>query len=200
MEVALLLFGLTLLYPTIARSTDCPAGAPDNGSIGWTFGGCYTTTLTINGGGGTYTCQVEICWCYRYISATNYFDYKLSSVRILPGTCADVFDHTAMVNYITTATENLYNTDPGHDLYVSYIPPCNEGMGSSLVTRVVKASCWSYTTIPGGGILINPCSGGGWCVKGKYICMDGSTEHVISTFTTEYAGTCANGCDHIQCM
>ena len=197
---SLLLAGLCFLCtlslnPEKSRGqcSTCPSGAPDNTSIGWTFGGCYNTTLTIDGN----SCPVIICWCFRYISATNYFDYKVACVKLTSPSCTT--NPIPVSDFINNAATNLQNTDPGHSLYMDHMPPCNPPQGSMLVTRVVTASCWIVEAVDG-GMLISPCGNGGWCVLGQYWCKnDDGTPHFLGSFKTEYSGTCSYECNSVTC-
>ncbi len=184
--------------PTLVEAS-CPSSVPDNSGTGWTPGTpCFIMTLNLDGS----DCQFNVCWCYRLVTGTQYFDYVITSIIKVDGTCG-----TTNINYytveqlyslITQALHKLIIVDPAYAVYSSSIPACGSGY-AKLLRREIKANCWEVQSPSGGnGGAIYVCAGTGWCIVEDSVCM-GSDGYPQTTGTNSYTytGTCL--CNNTGC-
>ncbi len=193
---SLMLAGLCLCFTARVAGSSCPTSAPDNTGTGWTPGGCEDMSLNVGG----YLCTYTVCWCYRYISSVNTFDYTISHITKKDNACG--------INIITVNTNELVNAallklqlqDPNYGIYASHIPPCNGSEDPPvLYRRTDKASCWEIDPPSGGnGGEAFPCGTTGWCVSTYSECTIGSYIYATPMGNSTFEGTCS--CNTISCQ
>ncbi|MEI8134191.1 MAG: hypothetical protein WCH46_03810 [bacterium] len=183
------------------RAQSCPGTTPDNSGISWTGGGCQQhVSLTYDG--GAHFCDYTICWCYRYISSSNTYDYVVSSIKYEGSPCSGGAGNITNANFaylVDGAISWLDAADPKRSDYLTHTPPCDGNPTPPvLVRRIRKGVCWSITTDGDGHGYANPCDGTGRCISIQNICKDSNGDkHVVNISSSEISGTCT--CNVLNC-
>lgn len=176
--------------PTLVEAS-CPSTVPDNTSTGWVQGQCWDQMFSDG-------CYYNICFCYRRIPGTRYFDYTVSSIRKVNSTCGSQITNVNVGGLAQEALHHIIILDPAYAVYYKDIPPCSSGY-VKLVRRAVKALCWEVDPPSGGdGGYAYPCGTTGWCVVEDSVCMSGGYPQWTGGNTYTFSGTCS--CNVITCQ
>jgi hypothetical protein len=197
---SLMLAGLVLCFGSSVKA-QCPTNVPDNSGTGWTSGTpCKDINMSLD---GANYCRYTVCWCYRYISSVNTFDYTISSITKDDDTCGVDVTASDIGTLGAIALHYLVVNDPAYAVYSSHIPPCCDTCTSTLERRVVLATCWEIDQPSGGnGGLAGFCTNStAWCIKKEKVCMYNDNGDIgpfaTADGTTVIQGTCA--CSQISC-
>lgn len=155
-----------ILEGSILRSNEIPSC-----ENGWTSG--FITLGAIELEPGRF-CHITLFYCWRH-NQFNQVENYIRGVMILDKTCLEGFELSTtqfweMLNMLLF--EYQANLPDGNPQKIT-APPCPQ---LTSAVRIIKKTCWKWMDNENGEVILVPCEGNGYCIKGYALCWDYSAQ------------------------